>query len=79
MNEQCLNRCLALTKSDELERLARAAQMNQTGAAQKLPKRLWVVVKVERGMPAMIDAYRDKRSTKTRAEFLRLHMRPEID
>ena len=62
-----------------LKGLERAAAMGAAGATLKPAKRLWVVVKIERGVPVMIDAYRDKRSAKTRAEFLRLHMRPESD
>ncbi len=62
-----------------LQGLERAAAMNAAGSARKPLKRLWVVVKIERGVPVMIDAFRDKRSAKTRAEFLRLHMRPDVD
>lgn len=43
------------------------------------PKRLWVVVKAEHGIPVMIDAYTDKRSASRRALFLRQHMRVERD
>lgn len=51
------------------------------GVAQagKLPKRLWVVMKTERGIPVMLDAYLDKRSANSREKFLRQHMQPEMD
>ncbi len=43
------------------------------------PKRLWLVVKIERSVPVMVDVYPDKRSANRRAEFLRKHMRPSQD
>jgi hypothetical protein len=58
---------------------SRAAELHASNAASKPLKRLWVVVKIERGVPVMIDAYRDKRSANKRAEFLRLHMRANLD
>jgi hypothetical protein len=61
------------------EGLGRAATMNATGTARKPPKRLWVVVKIERDVPVMIDAYLDKRSANRRADFLRRHMRPNSE
>lgn len=48
-------------------------------AGRQAPKRFWVVVKVEAGIPVMVDAYLDKRSAAKREQFLRQHMRPETD
>lgn len=62
-----------------LKELEKAARLHEGSAPRKPPKRLWVVVKVERGVPVMIDAYRDKRSANRRADFLRLHMNAEAD
>jgi hypothetical protein len=42
-------------------------------------KRLWIVVKVENGVPVMLDAYEDRRSANRRENFLIRHNRPEID
>ncbi len=41
------------------------------------PKRLWVVVKTEHGVPVMVDAFRDKRAANRRANFLQMHMQPD--
>lgn len=60
-----------------LEQVGRAAQGNST--EQKPTKRLRIVVKAERGVPVMLDAYRDKRSANRREKFLRQHMRAEMD
>ncbi len=60
-----------------LEQVGRAAQGGS--AEQKLPKRLWIVVKAEHGIPVMMDVYRDKRSANRRDKFLRQHMRAELD
>jgi hypothetical protein len=43
------------------------------------PKRLWLVVKNENKVPVMVDVYPDKRAANRRAEFLRKHMRAELD
>jgi hypothetical protein len=37
-------------------------------------RKLWLVIKAERGVPVLVDAYRDKRSASRRAAFLRHHM-----
>lgn len=42
-------------------------------------KSLWVVVKVESGVPVMVDAYLDSRSAGKREQFLRKNMHPEND
>ncbi len=60
-----------------LEQVGRAAQSGS--AEQKPTKRLWIVVKAERGVPVMMDVYRDKRSANRRDKFLRQHMRAEMD
>ena len=62
-----------------LKELEHATILHEGSVPKKPPKRLWVVVKIERGVPVMIDAYRDKRSANRRANFLRLHMRAEAD
>jgi hypothetical protein len=62
-----------------LQELERAARVHEGSRPRKPPKRLWVVVKIERGVPVLIDAYRDKRSANRRADFLRLHMRADVD
>ncbi len=62
-----------------VEQVEHAAGMSRANLSGKDAKRLWVVLKVEHGVPVMIDAYRDKRSAKRREEFLRQHMRPEVD
>ena len=62
-----------------LKELERVAREREGSAPKKPPKRLWVVVKIERGVPVMIDAYRDKRSANRRSDFLRLHMRADAD
>ncbi|MBI4787451.1 MAG: hypothetical protein HY782_10440 [Chloroflexi bacterium] len=59
--------------------LAQIERAAQGEAAESKPKRLWVVVKAEHGVPVMLDAYRDKHSANRREKFLRQHMRPEID
>ncbi len=61
-----------------VEQVGHAAR-STPGPSDKEAKRLWVVLKIEHGVPVMIDAYRDKRSAKRREEFLRQHMRPELD
>ncbi len=60
-----------------VEQVERAARGPEAGDAR--PKRLWVVVKVERGVPVMMDAYRDKRSANRREKFLRQHMHADSD
>ncbi len=60
-----------------VEQVERAAQV--PGGSEGRPKRLWVVVKIERGVPVMMDAYRDKRSANRRDRFLRQHMHAEMD
>ncbi len=62
-----------------VEQVERAAGVSKANAASKAATRMWVVLKIEHGVPVMIDAYRDKRSAKRRQEFLRQHMRPEMD
>jgi hypothetical protein len=46
---------------------------------QQQPELLWIVVKVERGIPVMVEAYRDQQSADMREQFLREHMHPEYD
>ncbi len=43
------------------------------------PKRLWLVIKSENKVPVMVDVYPDKRAANRRAEFLRKHMRAQLD
>ncbi len=62
-----------------VEQVERAASASKANTASKGTKRMWVVLKVEHGVPVMIDAYGDKRSAKRREEFLRQHMRPDVD
>ncbi len=62
-----------------LEQVGRAAEAQVGAEENKRPKRIWVVVKIERGIPVMIDAYHNKRSASQREKFLRQHMRQEID
>lgn len=62
-----------------LEQVGRAAEGQIAGAESKPASRLWVVVKIERGVPVMIDAYPNKRSATRREKFLRRHMRIETD
>ncbi len=62
-----------------VEQVERAASVSKVNASSKGTKRMWVVLKVEHGVPVMIDAYADKRSAKRREEFLRQHMRPDVD
>ena len=40
---------------------------------------LWAVVKVESGIPVMIEAYRNEQTAMTREQCLRAHMHPEND
>ncbi len=42
-------------------------------------KVLWVVVKVESGIPVMIEAYGNKKSARMRERDLRRYMHPEND
>ena len=46
---------------------------------QKQPEPLWVVVKVESGIPVMVEAYRDKQSAEMREQSWRKYMHPEND
>ena len=62
-----------------LEQVGRAAEGQVTSRASKPPARLWLVVKIERGVPVMIDVYSSKRSATQREKFLRRHMRADID
>jgi hypothetical protein len=62
-----------------LEQIERAADLPGMRSNLGRPARLWAVVKMENGVPVMIDAFRDKRSANSRERFLRRHMRPEID
>ena len=43
------------------------------------PETLWVVVKVESGIPVIVEAYRDKQSAEAREQYLRKCMHPEND
>jgi hypothetical protein len=46
---------------------------------QKQSELLWVVVKVESGIPVMVEVYRDKQSAEMREQSLRKCMHPEND
>lgn len=45
----------------------------------KQPELLWIVVKVESGIPVLVEAYRDKPSAERREQLLRIDMGPEND
>jgi len=45
----------------------------------KQPELLWVVVKVESGIPVSVEAYRDRRSAEMREQSFRGHMNLEND
>ena len=62
-----------------LEQVGRAAEGQMAGPESKPASRLWVVVKIERGVPVMIDAYPNKRAATRREKFLRRHMHIETD
>ncbi len=62
-----------------VEQVEHAAGISRANTSGKDARRLWVVLKVEHGVPVMIDAYRDKRSARRREEFLRQHMQPDVD
>ena len=47
--------------------------------SQELPKRLWIVVKVESGIPTVVEAYRSRQSAEREERFLRENMHPEND
>jgi hypothetical protein len=47
--------------------------------AQEQPERLWVVVKVESGIPAIVEAYRGRLSAKAREQRFRWRMNPDND
>ena len=47
--------------------------------AQKQSQLLWIVVKVESGLPAMVEAYQDRDSAEGREDSLRKDMRVEND
>jgi len=53
------------------------------GGERKMPERrselLWVVVKVESGIPVTVEAYRDRLSAEAREQSLRECMNPEND
>lgn len=46
---------------------------------QGQPELLWVVVKVESGIPVVVEAYRDRQSAEMREQPLRKDMHPEND
>ena len=46
---------------------------------QGQPELLWVVVKVESGIPVVVEAYRDRQSAEMREQSLRKDMHPEND
>ena len=43
------------------------------------PELLWAVVKVESGIPVMVEAYRDRQCAEMREQSLRKDMHPEND
>lgn len=47
--------------------------------AQKQSDLLWVVVKVESGIPVTVEVYRDKQLAEMRERSLRTCMRPDDD
>lgn len=59
--------------------IGKAIVSQQPSLAARQPKRFWVVVKVEAGIPVMVDAFLDKRSAGKREQFLRQHMNPQRD
>lgn len=61
------------------EQVGRAAEGRVASQSSKPPARLWLVVKIERGVPVMIDVYPNKRSATQREKFLRRHMRADTD
>lgn len=46
---------------------------------QEQPELLWVVVKVQSGIPVTVEAYRDRQSAEIREQFWRKYMHPEND
>ena len=62
-----------------LQDLERTADLHTAGGRARKSRKLWVVVKSERGVPVLLDAFRDKRSANARAKFLRLHMSQDLD
>jgi len=56
---------------------------NNDGDEQMMPQKqselLWVVVKVESGIPVMVEAYWDRQSAEMREQSLRKYMHPEND
>jgi hypothetical protein len=42
-------------------------------------ERIWVVVKVESGIPVTVEAYRNRQSAEKRERFWRENMHPEND
>jgi len=46
---------------------------------QKQAELMWVVVKVEGGIPVMVEPYRDEQSAQKKEQFLRTYMHPEND
>ena len=46
---------------------------------EKQPAFLWVVVKVESGIPVTVEAYQDRRAAEMREQDLRNDMHPEND
>jgi hypothetical protein len=47
--------------------------------AQKRTERVWIVVKVSRGLPSLAEAYRDKKSAYAREQALRVNINIEYD
>jgi len=47
--------------------------------SQEQPEMLWVVVKVESGIPVLAEVYRDEQSAEMREQSLRECMHPEND
>ena len=46
---------------------------------QKASDTLWIVVKVESGIPVMVEYYRNRNIAELRERFLRKCMRPDCD
>jgi hypothetical protein len=45
----------------------------------KQPESLWIVVKVESGIPVTVEAYRDRRSAEMQEQAWRERMNPDND
>ena len=53
--------------------------METSQLEQEQPELLWIVVKVESGIPAIVEAYRDSLSARAREQRFRWRMNPDND